>query len=119
MLLMNNTLFPGDCYHNRWNNIVEDCQLNVKGRVENILVIHHGSKEGNLLQNSKNLEAVLSDIRHKAIICVGNNDSESEQVHYHHPDDDVIHYYENLGFEQVIRTDSDTEDEELYKIKLY
>ena len=120
LLLMNNTLFPGDCFHDRWKDIIKYCQTNGKGRVENILVIHHGSKLGNPIQQSENLEAVLSDVRHKAIICVGNNDSESEGVHFHHPDDDVIRYYSQyLRFEQVIRTDSNKEDKDSFRIKLY
>jgi beta-lactamase superfamily II metal-dependent hydrolase len=119
LLLMKNTLFPGDCFHDRWKDIIEYSQINDKGRVENMLVIHHGSRLGNPTQRSKFLEAVLSDVRHKAIICVGNNDSETENMHYHHPDDDVIHYYENIGFEQVIRTDSDVEEVDSFRIKLY
>lgn len=118
LLLMNNTLFPGDCFHDRWESIVNNCPK-IKGRVENMLVIHHGSNIGNPIQKSNYLEAVLSVVRHKAIICVGNNKSETEGMNYHHPDNDVIQYYKNLGFEQVIRTDSDTEDENLFKIQLY
>lgn len=49
----------------------------------------------------------------------GREITDTKLMNYHHPDNDVIQYYKNLGFEQVIRTDSDTEDENLFKIQLY
>ena len=93
LLELNSTLLTGDCFYSHWPS-----NFGAGGKIENVIVPHHGSKTTKTTQTFTQLDNLLSKTRSKAVICAGLNP-------WGHPDQSVSDMYKvNLKFGNVFCT---------------